>query len=83
MDTKKAKKAYDILGALLRQARNSAGLTQDDVAASLNVDRRHYGRIESGQSKISVVRLIEVCQVFGVNPGDIVTRLYEASNYEN
>lgn len=83
MDTKKAKKAYNILGALLRQARNSAGLTQDDVAASLNVDRRHYGRIESGQSKISVVRLIEVCQVFGVDPGPIVTRTSEASNYEN
>lgn len=83
MDTKKAKKAYNILGALLRQARNSAGLTQDDVAASLNVDRRHYGRIESGQSKISVVRLIEVCQVFGVDPGQIVTRTSEASNYEN
>ncbi|PBP30850.1 helix-turn-helix domain-containing protein [Pseudomonas syringae] len=83
MDTKKAKKAYDILGALLRQARNSAGLTQDDVAASLNVARRHYGRIESGQSKISVVRLIEVCQVFGVDPGEIVTRTSEASNYEN
>lgn len=83
MDTKKAKKVYDILGALLRQARNSAGLTQDDVAASLNFDRRHYGRIESGQSKISVLRLIEVCQVFGIDPGQIVTRLSEAYNYEN
>lgn len=83
MDTKKAKKVYDILGALLRQARNSAGLSQDDVAVSLNVDRRHYGRIESGQSKISVLRLIEVCQVFGIDPGHLVTRLSEACNYEN
>lgn len=83
MDTKRAKKAYDILGALLRQARNSAGLTQDDVAVSLNVDRRHYGRIESGQSKISVVRLIEVCQILSIDPGQILTRLAEASSYEN
>lgn len=83
MDTKKAKKAYSVLGALLRQARNNAGLTQDDVAAALDVDRRYYGRIESGQSKISVLRLIEVCQVFGINPGLVVTRLSEACDYEN
>lgn len=83
MDAKKAKKVYDILGALLRQARNSAGLTQDDVSASLNVDRRHYGRIESGQSKISVLRLMEVCKVLGIDPGRLVTRLSEACDHEN
>ena len=75
MDAKQAKKLQGMLGALLRQHRNSAGLTQDDIAARIDVDRRHYGRIESGQSKVSIVRLIEICAVLGVNAGDIVSHV--------
>lgn len=82
MDAKQVKKLQGILGALLRQHRNSSGLTQDDVAARIDVDRRHYGRIESGQSKVSIVRLIEICWVLDIDPGQLVKYLAKECRHE-
>lgn len=82
MDVKKSKKLHAMLGAMLRQQRNNRGLTQDDVAVATGVDRRHYGRIESGQSKTSVTRLIEICKILDVDPGSLVSRLAEEYQHE-
>lgn len=82
MDVEQAKKLQGILGALLRQHRNSAGLTQDDVAVRIDVDRRHYGRIESGQSKVSIVRLIEICWALDIDPGLLVNYLAKECRHE-
>jgi transcriptional regulator with XRE-family HTH domain len=75
MDRVRAKWIYQVLGAQLRQCRNSAGKSQDDVATAIGVDRRHYGRVESGQSRLSIARLIEICEYFKVDPGPLVTHL--------
>lgn len=75
MDRVRAKWIYQVLGAQLRQSRNNAGLTQDDVAVALGVDRRHYGRVESGQSRVSIARLIDICELLNVDPGPLVSRL--------
>lgn len=83
MDKAKIKRVYQALGAQLRQHRNSAGKTQDDVAAELLVDRRHYGRIESGQSRISIIRLLEVCKYLEIDPGPLVTHLLGVFNHED
>lgn len=77
MDKGKAKRIYQAVGAQLRQWRNEKGLTQDDVAVNVGIDRRHYGRVESGQSRISLVRLLEVCSYLQVDPGPLVSRLVE------
>ncbi|MFK3641738.1 helix-turn-helix domain-containing protein [Pseudomonas protegens] len=77
MDRMRAKRIYELLGAQIRQSRNNAGMTQDDVAVAIGVDRRHYGRVESGQSRVSIVRLIEICEILKVDPGPLVTRLAE------
>lgn len=83
MDRVKAKRVYQVLGAQLRQKRNNAGLTQDDVAVAIGVDRRHYGRIEGGQSRISIVRLIEVCEVLNIDPGPLVKHLSGVFSHED
>lgn len=77
MDVRRSKKIYQALGVMLRQQRNNRGLTQDDVAVAAGVDRRHYGRIESGQSKTSLTRLIVISKVLDVDPGSLVSRLAE------
>lgn len=83
MDKAKAKQLYQVLGAQLRQKRNNAGFTQDDVAVAIGVDRRHYGRIEGGQRRISIVRLIEICEHLGVDPGELITNLIKGGHYED
>lgn len=83
MDKAQARKIYQILGAQLRQKRNNEGMTQDDVAVGIGVDRRHYGRIEAGQSRLSIVRLIEICEILNTDPGVVVQHAAKVLSHEN
>lgn len=83
MEKATAVKVYQIIGAQLRQQRNKVGLAQDDVAVALGVDRRYYGRMESGQTKISVVRLLDICKVLNSDPAVLVAHLMEVLSHEN
>ena len=51
----------------LTQARKAAGLTQADVAAKLNVSRQAVSRWESGQSKPSTEKLLELARIYDVS----------------
>lgn len=55
------------LGEKLTQARKTAGLTQADVAAKLNVSRQAVSRWESGQSKPSTEKLLALGALYGVS----------------
>ena len=51
----------------LTQARKTAGLTQADVAAKLNVSRQAVSRWESGQSKPSTEKLLTLGNLYGIS----------------
>ena len=80
MEKDRAKRIYQVLGAQLRQCRNNAGVTQDDIAAAIGVDRRHYGRVESGQKKLSIPRLVEICEFLKIDPGPLVSKVCLGQN---
>ena len=66
------------LGEKLTQARKTAGLTQADVAAKLNVSRQAVSRWESGQSKPSTERLLALGELYGVS----IDQLLNTGNVE-
>ena len=66
------------LGEKLTQARRTAGLTQADVAARLNVSRQAVSRWESGQSKPSTERLLALGELYGVS----IDQLLNTGNVE-
>ena len=45
------------LGERLREARKYVGLTQEDVAAHLKIQRTALGDIESGQRRVEAIEL--------------------------
>ena len=55
----------DALRRLLRRARLAAGLKQADVAVRLGVPQSFVSKYESGQRKLDVIELREVCAVLG------------------
>lgn len=63
------------LGTLIRQRRSAAGLSQVDVAAGLGMGRSHYTRIENGQKPISVIRLLEICNILGGGAAELIQQL--------
>lgn len=63
------------LVSLLREMRIEAGLTQVDLAARIEKDQAYVSRYESGQRRLDVLEVREICQVVGVTLGEFAKRL--------
>jgi transcriptional regulator with XRE-family HTH domain len=68
----------DRLVSLLREMRIEAGLTQVDLAARIEKDQTYVSRYESGQRRLDVLEVREICQVVGVALEEFVKRLEKA-----
>ena len=67
-----------IVGRVLREARERAGLTRDDVAANGNRGRSYLSDVGRGRASLSVERLLRVCQGLGVSAAEIIQRVEAA-----
>lgn len=55
-------------GKRIRECRNARGWTQNQLAEEVGfAGERHIQRIERGENSISIDKLLEVAQVFGVS----------------
>jgi transcriptional regulator with XRE-family HTH domain len=52
--------------ALLREVRLKAGLTQAQLAERLNTDQTVISKIESGERRIDVLELRDICKAAGI-----------------
>lgn len=65
------------LRRLLRQVRLGAGLRQEDLATRLNKPQSFVSKVESGERRLDVLELREICQAIGISLPDFVCRLEE------
>jgi transcriptional regulator with XRE-family HTH domain len=65
----------DRLVNLLREMRIEAGLTQVDLAARIERDQAYVSRYESGQRRLDVLEVREICQVVGGTLEEFAKRL--------
>ena len=66
-----------ILGRVLVEARERAGLKQSDVAAKLGVPASYLSKIENGTRRLDVIELIRMAEAMGIDPAEIVGKLQE------
>jgi transcriptional regulator with XRE-family HTH domain len=55
----------ETLGSRLRLAREAAGLTQDGAAAALEVTRAWISRVETGEKRPSLARVLQFAELYG------------------
>jgi len=53
--------------ALLRQLRIDAGLTQTELASRLRRDQTFVSKYESGERRLDILEVREVCRAIGVD----------------
>jgi transcriptional regulator with XRE-family HTH domain len=63
------------LWCLLRQVRLEAGLRQVDVAAKLGVPQSFVSNYESGERRLDILELRDVCDALDVTLPDFIKRL--------
>jgi len=60
---------------LLRGVRVEAGLTQSELASRLGTDQTFISKYESGERRLDILELREVCRVIGVDFVAFIRRL--------
>ncbi|MGA2771978.1 MAG: helix-turn-helix transcriptional regulator [Bryobacteraceae bacterium] len=66
------------LRSLLRSIRTEAGLTQTDVAQRLKQPQSFVSKYESGERRLDVLELREVCRAIGVPLPEFIKSLEQA-----
>lgn len=58
--------------------RTDAGMTQTDIANHIEKDQAYVSRYESGQRRLDVLEVREICQAIGISMDEFVKRLEKA-----
>jgi transcriptional regulator with XRE-family HTH domain len=66
------------LQALLRSIRREAGLRQSDLAARLGRPQSFVSKYESGERRLDLIELRQVCQAVGISLEEFVRRFDES-----
>jgi len=57
------------LGAAIRERRRRLGITQDDLGASIGVNRRVIGQLEKGKKTVHVDIVLRAARAVGLDVG--------------
>lgn len=65
----------DALLSLLREIRSDAGLRQVDLAEKLGQAQPYVSRYESGERRLDILELRQICQTLGISLESFAARL--------
>jgi transcriptional regulator with XRE-family HTH domain len=68
---------YAAVVALLKEAREAAGLTQVQLAERLGQSQSFVSKAEVGQRRLDLIQLRSICAVLGTSLTEFVARLEE------
>ena len=60
------------VGRLIRSRREALGVSQDDFAAKVNVDRAYYSHVERGRYNITLEVLFRISVGLGCPPAELM-----------
>lgn len=60
------------LGAAIRRARTSGGLSQEALAAEAEIDRSYMGGIERGEHNLTVMNLKRIADALKLKPSQLL-----------
>lgn len=72
---------YKLFLELLRQFREEAGLSQQDMAFALKTTQSFVSKCERGERRLDVVELRSWCSVLGITMQNFVACYEETLNY--
>lgn len=70
-----------LVGQIIQEYRNRAGLSQEVLSGLAGLDRTHYSKIERGERMPTLVTLFKIAQAIGVCPSDIVKTIEDTIEF--
>ncbi len=72
MDNIKNTALLQKISLVLKELRNNAGLTQEQVYNDINI---HIGRLETSKANVSVSTIAAICEYFEISLGEFFKRV--------
>ena len=72
----------EIIGNILKELRESKGLTQEQLSGLAALDRTHYSKIERGLRSPTIETLFKIAHALGTKPHELVKILENKINIE-
>lgn len=66
------KSDYKQIAKNIQHYRNLRHLTQEQVAAKLDIDSNYYSKLEQGRRRFTLEKVVSVCQVLQVTPDRVI-----------
>jgi transcriptional regulator with XRE-family HTH domain len=63
------------LAMAIRQKRTQLNYSQEYVASKLDQTQNAYCKIELGQTKLTLIKLIKICEVFEIDVSDFLSTI--------
>lgn len=70
---------HKVIGARLAELRRSAGVTQADLAASLEKPQSFVSAFESGQRRLDLLEFARIVETLGGNPSEIAKEVWSGA----
>ena len=68
---------YAVVLRMIREARETSGITQEQLAKRLKQSQSFVSKIERGDRRIDIVQLRTLCKIYGRTLSEFVQRLEE------
>lgn len=72
----------EIIGNVLRELRDSKGLTQEQLSGLAALDRTHYSKLERGLRSPTIETLFKIAQALDMKPHEIIKVIETRVNIE-
>ena len=72
MSSARAREVFAYIGANVHRERTRAGLTQEKLAETADLDLRFLQRVERGKTNLSVAVVVALADALSVTPGTLL-----------
>lgn len=72
----------NITGTILREERNKASISQEELAHLSGLDRTYISMLERGIRKPTLNTLFSMCSALGIYPSSFIKEVENRSNYK-
>jgi len=67
-----------MIGKFIREARDAAGMSQEEVSAKGRINRSYLSQVERGEKSPTVTMFMRMCAAIGVSASDLIAKLERA-----
>ncbi|MDK9339742.1 helix-turn-helix transcriptional regulator [Propionibacterium freudenreichii] len=77
MDPRQRRDATELLAALLREARVAAGLSQAELARTLEEPQSYVSKVETGQKRVDLFEIHQIARCLDLPMVDLIREFEE------